>query len=172
MDVEKFLEEVKSSYAEYYRPVSHVIPMRFEKNEYSPIRYIVSSNDDCDYGGFVVKTDSFSDFWFDWYSGKWSTADTDVHLMLERQDVREALSVKYADIAVCPDLAEDRIDAWKKIISRCLRNDDSLIDELDVKDADSNAMECEPAASSCKDDEWLKVPMFDVFLEKANKNRW
>ena len=172
MDVEKFLEEVKSSYAEYYRPVSHVIPMRFEEDEYSPIRYIVSSNDDCDYGGFVVKTDSFSDFWFDWYSGKWATADKDVKLMLERQDVQEALSVKYGDISVCPDLAENHIDAWKKIISRCLRNDDSLVDELDVMDLDSNGMECVPAASFCKADEWLKVSMFDTYLKNAIKNRW
>ena len=167
MDVAKFLKEVESSYAEYYRPVSHVIPMWLEENEYSPVRYLVVNDGENDFGGFVVKMNTFPDFWYDWYLGEWSAADDDVKSMLKDQDVLRALSIKYGDIAVCPDSVEDRIAAWKKIISRCLHNDDSLIEELDVMDADNNGMDGKPAASYCKEDEWLNVPLFDNYLKTS-----
>ena len=161
--VDKLVTEIGSASVHYYRPVSHIIVMRLEDEEYSPIRYIISDSDDGDYGCFVVRCESFSDFRFDWYSGMWSSDDGEVQMLLENDQVRAALSEKFGDIAIClgPNGRGESLYVWKKIISRCLRDDDSLVDEIDVMFEHENAQCSNPACvPPGKDEDWNRLKSF------------
>ena len=168
MTTEELISEIESeNYSvSYFRPCSHVIAMRFEEDAYSDVRYIINDDggEDTDFGCFVLESNAFSDIRFDWYDGQWKSDDAEMKQLLNDCRVLDALNAKFASVAVCIglDRANDDVPTWKRIISRCLSGDDSLIDTLDVMSATDNASSSHPARyGTDEDDDWAVVPFYE-----------
>lgn len=144
----------------YYGPSSHVIRMNFEDDPYSGFRYIVNDDGgaDSDYGCIEVQFYDFGNVRFDWYDGAWKTDDVDIGALLKEGEVQKVLSMRFSDIAI--DIGPkgerpDDVEVWKKIISRCLTDNDSLVNQLDVMMDFDNANSANPALFPCVErNEW------------------
>ena len=144
----------------YYGPSSHVIRTNFEDDPYSASRYIVNDDGgaDSDYGCMEVQFYDFGNVRFDWYDGVWKTHDGDMGALLEEGEVQKVLSMRFSDIAI--DIGPkgerpDDVEVWKKIISRCLTDNDSLVNQLDVMMDFDNANSANPALFPCVErNEW------------------
>ena len=164
MESADFLQKIECGdfSVEYYRPREHVIKMLTEEGQND--RYLIVENSDDNYGCLVIDMFDFPAFRYDWYLGEWISDDSELASLLKDARVVEALNNHFGDIAVNlgPNGNGESVEAWAKIISRCLKNDDSLADELDVMFAHENANAHQRACiSPPKDDDWECLPIFE-----------
>lgn len=149
MTVENMLDELKKkAYSvRYYGPGSHVIPMGFEDDPYSDVRYVIydDGGEDPDYGCMEVMFD-FGNVRFDWYDGTWKTNDPELLTILMDETVQARLSTEFQDLTINLGPSggnQDDISVWRRVLAKC----------IDPKDTSGGARlsvmtDCDNATSS------------------------
>ena len=172
IDTGKLIDEFSSAQLTYYRPEVQVMKFRYANDSYDTGCYVISDGDYDDCGGFSVETDSFPVVWFDRHLGCWNTNDAVLLGVLNSPNVRSALNMIFGSITI----SKGKIDRafWRKIISLCLRHDDSLVNDSDLKVVyeRENAVAKQPAVFPSENhDEWQLIPTFASFLS-SHKSGW
>ena len=159
MSVDEIVEAIKQKKfsVDYYMPHNHVVRMHAAENPYSPSRYIVRDDGGCDsdFGYMEVEFFEFPNIRFNWYYGRWESDDEEMREILTDDLIASALAHSFSDIAIDigPNGQWDDITMWKRIISRCLKHDDSLMNSLDVMTEADNANSSDPVRYAPESDE-------------------
>ena len=148
MNTNEFKEELDSANIEYACDSAYIIVMNTDADGFGTDRFIISDDGTEHCGYLVVKGCSIGDFWFDLYKGTWESNDENTKSYLAREDVRELLSKRFSDVAVCmgsPSRGVDEKEVWRNIIALHCYGDVSKRNEIEVMGQCENAQLVEAA---------------------------